>query len=759
MSQVPPLISDLALILSSAAIVSLVFKKLKQPQVLGYILAGLLVGPYFDFFPTITGYENVHTWSEIGVIFLLFTLGLEFSFKKLMKVGGSSSITAFVQIIFMLFLGYFGAQLMGWSQMDSIFLGAILSMSSTTIIIRAFDELNMKNKKFAGVVFGALIVEDLVAIVLMVLLSTLAVSREFAGMEMLFSILKLLFFLILWFAAGIFFIPSFLKAIKSLISDETLLVVSIGLCFIMVLIAANVGFSPALGAFIMGSILAETTKAERIEHLVKPVKDLFGAVFFVSVGMLIDPSVLNEYAVPIIVITLITIFGKTFSTFLGALISGQPLKQSVQAGMSLAQIGEFSFIIASLGLTLEVTSPFLYPVTVAVSAITTFTTPYLINASEPFYLWLEQKLPVKWAANINQYSAGAQHINAESEWKRMIRSFFQISIINGVVITGIIVLFSKVIAPYAIGNYISEPWGSVFLCSIALLCTAPFLWTLTSKKIGKATYTALWLNKYNRGPLIALEFLRVAFAIFLVGFLLDQFFSTLTAFIVAIVVILIASVVFSKKLQEFSAKIEERFLRNFNERETANPASKMDKLTPWDAHIAYFEVLPFSFVVGKKLMELELRERYGVNIAMIERGEGSILVPKRDELLYPHDRIAVIGTDEQLAIFKNMIEKEAYVEEITPLAKEDLALVPVIAEPGFPFLGQTIRESGIREKTQGLIVGIERNGERILNPESTTEFQAEDAIWIVGNKKLIKKLFTYSSETSVSKSLIKIPIR
>ncbi len=742
MSHVPPLISDLALILSSAGVTTLIFKKLKQPLVLGYIIAGLLVGPYFDFFPTITGYENVQTWSEIGVIFLLFTLGLEFSFKKLVKVGGTASITSIVQIICMLLLGYLGGQLMGWPWIDSIFLGAILSISSTTIIIRAFDELGVKNKKFASVVFGALIVEDLVAIVLMVLLTTLAVSREFAGTEMLFSILKLVFFLVLWFAAGIFFIPSFLKATKKLMNEETMLVVSIGLCFGMVMLASTAGFSPALGAFIMGSILAETTEAEKIEHLVKPVKDLFGAVFFVSVGMLIDPAVLSEYFVPIVIVTLITIIGKTFSTFLGALLSGQPLKQSVQTGMSLAQIGEFSFIIASLGLTLKVTSPFLYPVTVAVSAITTFTTPYLIKFSEPFYAWLEKKLPPKWVTNLNRYSTGAQHINAESEWQILLKSYFHIVAINGVVATGVIVLFSQILAPYILEYVNDEIWGPIVICAIALLCIAPFLWTLAAKKIGKTAYASLWLNKYNRGPIIALEASRVALAVFLTGFLFDQFFSIQTAFILAIIVIMVAIVIFSRKLQSFSSKIEERFLHNLNERELKESVSKIDKLTPWDAHISYFDVAPdYSFIIGRNLSNLQLREHYGVNIVLIERGEKSILAPARDEVIYPGDRIAVIGTDEQLTLFKDMLEAVPAVEETAPLSKDDVALIPVTVEPGFPYLGQSIRESGVREKTQGLIVGIERNGERILNPDSTADFQLEDTVWIVGNTKMIKTVF------------------
>src|SRR5688572_13115417 len=377
MAHLPHLITDLGLILAVAGITTLIFRKIRQPVVLGYIIAGFLVGPHVSLFPSVVDAEGIKTWSEIGVIFLLFSLGLEFSFKKLMKVGGSASITALVEIVLMIVIGYVVGKLLGWSTMDCIFLGAILSMSSTTIIIRAFDEVGAKTKKFVQLVFGILIVEDLVAILLLVLLSTIAVSNQFAGGELLMEMLKLGFFLVLWFLGGIFFVPTFLKWTRRLLNDETLLIFCIGLCLLMVMLAVEVGFSAALGAFIMGSILAETTQAERIENLIKSVKDLFAAVFFVSVGTMVEPQIILDYAVPILVVSLVTLVGKFTTSALGALLSGQSLKNAVQTGMSLGQIGEFSFIIASLGVSLKVTSDFLYPIAVAASAVTTFTTPYL----------------------------------------------------------------------------------------------------------------------------------------------------------------------------------------------------------------------------------------------------------------------------------------------------------------------------------------------------------------------------------------------
>lgn len=738
MIHLPVLITDLGLILAAAGITTLLFKKIKQPLVLGYILAGLLVGPHIDFIPTVTDNESVTIWAEIGVIFLLFSLGLEFSFKKLVKVGGSASITAIVEVVFMLLIGFIAGKAMGWSTMDSIFLGGILSVSSTTIIIRAFEELGVKHKKFAGLVFGVLIVEDLVAILLLVLLSTLAVSQQFAGAEMLVSILKLCFFLILWFIGGIFLVPTFLKATKKLMNDETMLIVSIALCLIMVLLAVKVGFSPALGAFIMGSILAETTQAERIEHLTKSVKDLFAAIFFVSVGMMINPSILVDYAMPILVITLATILGKFLSSGLGALVSGQPLKTSVQTGLSLAQIGEFSFIIATLGLTLKVTSDFLYPIAVAVSAITTFTTPYLIKASEPFYYFLERNLPKKWVEGLNRYSSSTAGITTLSDWKVLLKSYTFNTIIHSVILISIAVLGSKYLQPFITG-IIPGNNGIVLSLVLTLIIMTPFLWALAIRRIEKKAYSHLWLNKkYTRGPLVALETLRISLAIFFVCFLIFQFYNNWLAIAIAVALIVIGMFIFSRKLQSFYNRLESRFLLNLNAREAQNA---QPEILPWDTHLAELVVAPESKLVGQTLMELSIREKYGVNIALIERGKIMIPTPGRDERLYPNDKVMVIGTDNQLAmiqeLFQGSVDETA---EEASFPKKDMTLQKVVVNTNSPIYGQSIRSSGIRETTQGLVVGIERQGERILNPDSNMVFQNEDIVWIVGNNKKVPEL-------------------
>ncbi len=738
MIHLAPLIRDLGLILGVAAIVTLLFKKLKQPVVLGYIIAGLLVGPHFTLFPTITDIANVEVWAEIGVIFLLFSLGLEFSFKKLMKVGGSSSITAMVQIVSMIFLGYITGRLMGWPQMDCIFLGACLSMSSTTIILRAFDELGVKSKKFAGIVFGALIVEDLVAIVLMVLLSTIAISRNFAGWDMLFSISKLLFFLILWFIGGIFFIPTFLKKAKGLMTDETMLIVSLGFCLLMVILATAAGFSPALGAFIMGSILAETTQGVRIEHLVKPIKDLFGAIFFVSVGMLINPQTIADYALPILIVTLVTVFGKTLTTGLGALVSGQPLKQSVQAGMSLAQIGEFSFIIATLGLSLKVTSGFLYPVIVAVSAVTTFTTPYLINASTPAYNWLEKRLPEKLKQFLARYSTDTQSLKPTSDWKLVLRSHLLQLVIYTVIIVSIILVVSRYLAPVLTWD-VNSYWVNVLATVMTIVVLSPFLWALAIRKIQPDATSRLWKDRRYKSPLLMLQFVRIAAALFFVGLLINSLLSYYMA-IGALLLVVVVIIINQKRLQSIYSRIEQRFISNFNDKEEQEYKTNGTGLAPWDAHITSFMVSPNFSGSGRTLMDLGLRESIGINIAMIRRGTAVINVPDRNERVFPDDVLYIIGTDEQLEIFKDYLAANSVSPEAKPPGVDDISLQLIEIREDSEFAGKTIRESGIRERTRGLVVGVERGGERILNPESSMMLQKEDLVWIVGNNKRIRLL-------------------
>lgn len=729
--HIPDLISDLGLILVTAAIAVLIFRLLKQPLVLGYLVAGFLAGSKFDLFPSVKDMNSVKVWAEIGVIFLLFSLGLEFSFKKLMKVGGTASITALTQIVTMVVLGYFVGQLMDWGKMNSIFLGVILSISSTTIILKTFDELGVKTQKFAGNVIGALIVQDILAILMMVLLSTIAVSQQFSGTELIQSVLKLVFFLTIWFVAGIFFVPTLLKKAKHLLTDEMLLIISLALCLLMVLFAANVGFSPALGAFIMGSIIAETTQAEHIEHLVKPVKDLFGAVFFVSVGMLIDPKMLIEYSLPVGILTIVVVFGQSISATIGALLSGQPLKQSVQTGMSLSQIGEFSFIIATLGMTLNVTSDFVYPIVVTVSAITTFSTPFMVKFSTPFSLYLERKLPRRWVKKIERYSANTDAIKSVSTWQIVIRSYLTQVIIHSIIIVAIIVSSSKYLLPLVQDSR----FGNAFAAFITVVILSPFLWALSLRRVAVEQVQELMQVRKYQGPIIVVFFFRILLSIFYLGFVLNEFFSPIIA-IIALIIGLISYVLFPKQLHTLYNKIEKHFLKNFNDRELTKVANRRQNvLSPWDGHMADFEIAKESNLAGKTLSELKIREQFGINIASIKRGDITINIPVRNERLFPGDEINIIGTDEQVKLFKIYLDKH---EVDAPETDERVDIIlQQLDLKNRACVGKSIRESRIREKTHGIIVGIERNGKRTLNPESDWILETDDIVWIAGDKKKI----------------------
>ncbi len=728
-----PLISDLGLILMTAGIAVLLFKKLKQPLVLGYLIAGFLAGNHFDFFPSVKDIKSVEVWAQIGVIFLLFSLGLEFSFKKLMKVGGTASITAITQIITMIFIGFLVGQWMDWSKMDSLFLGVILSISSTTIILKTFDELGVKTQKFAGIVIGSLIVQDIVAILMMVLLSTIAVSQQFSGMELMQSVLKLIFFLTIWFVGGIFFIPTLLKKAKHLLTDEMLLIISLALCLMMVILAANVDFSPALGAFIMGSIIAETTQAEHIEHLVKPVKDLFGAVFFVSVGMLIDPHTLYTHTVPVIILTFITIFGQSISSTIGALLSGQPLKQSVQTGMSLSQIGEFSFIIASLGMTLHVTSNFLYPIVVAVSAVTTFTTPFMVRCSTPVSEFLSKKLPRRWIKKIERYSANAQAIKSVSNLQIVINSYLIQLMVFSTIIFAVILLSSKYLLPLVDGIKFGNALGAL----LTLFAVSPFLWALSLRRFAAHEVSILMEERKYQGPIVMMFLFRLVLSVFFIGFLLNIFFSPIIA-LITLIAALVVYFIFQKSLNAQYHKIETHFLTNLNDREITKIKRNRSSLSPWDEHMAFFDIAAASNIAGKTLEELQIREQLGINIASIKRGEILINIPKRNERLFPGDEICVIGTDIQVKEFKTYLDQNERNAPDKTIEQE--IVLRQIELKNETYIGKSIKESQLREKTNGLIVGIEKKGKRILNPESNVILEKEDVLWIVGDKKLLAEL-------------------
>lgn len=751
MSELAPLISDLALILICAGIMTLVFKKLKQPLVLGYIVAGFLASPHMPFTPSVMESASVKVWADIGVVFLLFALGLEFSFKKIVKVGGSAVIAACTVIFCMILLGVAVGSAFGWSKMDCLFLGGMIAMSSTTIIYKAFDDLGLRKKKFTGLVLSVLILEDILAIVLMVMLSTMAVRHNFEGTQMLESIAKLLFFLILWFVVGIYLIPLFLKKCRKLMSDETLLIVALAMCFGMVVLAARTGFSPAFGAFIMGSILAETVEAEHIEKLVTPVKDLFGAIFFVSVGMMVDPLMIVEYAVPILVITLAVIVGQALFGTLGVLLAGQPLKTAMQCGFSLTQIGEFAFIIASLGVSLNVTSHFLYPIVVAVSVITTFLTPYMIRLAEPASNFVDAHMPKRWKGFLDRYTSGSRAVNHDSLWKRLIVSLVRITVVYSIVCVAIVAVSFRFLVPLC-KEGLPGVWGALVAAFVTILFLAPFLRAIMIKKNHSMEFVTLWNdNRGNRAPLVATIVLRILLAVSFVMFVIAGLFKMSVGLVFGVALLLVIVMILSRQLKRQSILIERKFFQNLRSRDIRaeymgeKKPEYAGRLLSRDLHLADYVVPGESGWVGKTLAELNFGKEYGVHVVSILRGKKRINIPGAMDRLFPQDKLQVIATDEELNRFG---EEMAKVSELDTdvVEKSETILRQFRIDAGSPFLGKTLKEAGIREKYHCLIAGVERGSDELHAPDPHEPFAEGDVVWIVGEKADVYKLVGEKNE-------------
>ena len=574
MSEDLHLVTDLALILISAGVMTIIFKLLKQPLVLGYIVAGFLVGPHFDLFPTVMSDAAVSEWSEIGIIFLLFSLGLEFSFKKLFKVGGTAIIGSIAEILIMFCVGFVCGLLLHWTTMESIFLGGMLAMSSTTIIIKAFDDLNLKKEKFADITMVILILQDIMAILMMVLLSTAAVSQSVNGKDMVLCILKLAFFMVLWFVVGISIIPTFFRKTKKYINHETLLIISIGLCFGMVVFANAVGFSSALGAFVMGSILSETVEGEHIESLLKSVKDLFGAIFFVSVGMMVDPKILVDYWDTILELTFIVLVVKGIISAFSVLIAGEDLKTSLQVGFSLAQIGEFAFIIAALGVSLKVMNPVIYPIVVAVAVISTFTTPYCIRAAGPVFRFLDKKLPPKAKIFLDSYSVMGNGKKFERGWQKVITTSLARTIVFCVCCFAVVTVSIKFFYPFTYRQFsdsISIPMLKLIDCIITLIVLAPFLLGLIRHgSHTQAVYSKLWQeNRTNRIAIVAWTLLRIFVACVFVVIVLSASFKFTKWVLVLIAIAMVFFLGLSRNVLQRYVRLEENFIQNLNAKENA----------------------------------------------------------------------------------------------------------------------------------------------------------------------------------------------
>ena len=745
MAEIPHLIQDLALILMVAGLVTLLFKKLRQPLVLGYIVAGFLVSPHMPYLMSVVDKADIQTWADIGVMFLLFSLGLDFSFKKILKMGMAPVIAAITIIFCMMALGTGVGTLFGWSRMNCLFLAGMLAMSSTTIIYKALDDLGLRQQRFAGLVMSVLILEDVLAIVMMVMLSTIARGANPDGSMMIESVGKIVFFLVLWFVVGIFLIPPFLRKTRRLMNDETLVVVALGLCCAMSVLSTTVGFSSAFGAFVMGSILAETIEADKITTVVEPVKNLFGAIFFVSVGMLVDPAILVSYAVPILVLVLTILVGQAIFGTMGFMLSGQPLKTAMRCGFSMAQIGEFAFIIASLGLSLRVISDFLYPVVVAVSVITTFLTPYMMKAAIPCYEFMERRLPRKWIRRLDHM--GAIHHTTQTEnnhWRALLKAMAWNVVIYSILSVAVVAIMLSLFLPFMrrlLPGWELHWWANGITGILTVAMISPFLRSMIMKKNHSEEFKALWTeSRLNRLPLIFTVLVRVAIGAGFIFYICNYLSRFKNALIITIALVVILLMALSRRLKHRSIRLERLFVQNLRSRDIAAQVSGKRRplfeghLLDRDIHISEFIVPVDSLWAGKTLAQLKLGNRFGVHVSSILRGSHRINIPDGNMMLFVGDKLQAIGNDEQLNIMNAAMQAELLPED-ADIEHREMKLQKLVITADSPLVGKTLKESNVRQRYNFMVVGVEEGQKNLTMMNPNRRFEVGDIVWVVGEEK------------------------
>ncbi len=740
MSGLHPLFLDLAIILVTAGVITVVFKWLKQPLVLGYIVAGFFIGPYFPWFPAVKDIADVNVWSEIGIVFLMFALGLEFSIKRLKKVGATGAITALTELAIMFLIGSSVRRLLGWSSMECVFLGCMLSISSTSIIIKSFDDLKMKQQKFTSSVTAVLVVEDLIAVLLLVVLSTISVSKSVDTADLAMSLVKLVFFLIVWFTFGIFLIPTFLRWMRRYMTEETLCIVAVGLCFGMVVFASYAGFSTALGAFVMGAILAETIEADVIHRVITPIKNLFCAVFFVSVGMLVDPHILVKYIGAILAIAATVVVFKSSAATLGVILSGKPLKTAVQSGFCFCQIGEFSFIIASLGKSFGVIRDDIYPIIVSVSIVTTFVTPYMIKAANPFFNFTEPRLPQKLKDALERYSNSAKQTNQKISVRIFLKKQFSSILLYGAINAAIWLLSLTLLKPFLNDIMVRADgtpafWGNLVGMVVTLALMLPFIWAIAMRNVNRNRIKMLLDSKeYSQAVVIPVLLLRYFLALLFIGLVIGSYIHLAVGFLVILAIFIVLVVLLSKRTISFYQRIENQFIENFNSRQ-AQQSFKIPTLLENNFYLERIPVTPYSPFSGRRLMDTNFRKDYGINVVSIERAGVVYDLPEKEILILPGDRLSVMGSEDQIAHLRSVLDVEPDML-IHDHSDNELNIYRLTVHEENPFIGLSIAESQFAQHYHAMIIAIERDGHQILNPSSTTKFKENDLVWFVSPEEL-----------------------
>lgn len=728
MQLLPPLIFDLAVMLGIASVITLFFQRIGQPVVLGYLVAGIIIGPYTPPQLLVNDIPNIKILSELGVIFLLFSLGLEFTFHKLTRVGFSATVTGVLEVVLMTAIGFGTGRMMGWSFNNSLFLGASLAISSTTIIIKAIEELGLMKRRFAELMFGVLIAEDLLAILLLAMLSTVIINQDFFSFDIFWIIIKLILIIEGWFVTGYFLIRPLYHKLMSHANEESITIVSVSACLLFASIAAYLHYSIALGAFIMGSLLAETKAIHRIKTLIQPIRDIFAAVFFTATGMLVNPYIIFEQWPTILIISLVTIFGKILSTSFSAFFTGQRLEISLRIGLAMAQIGEFSFIIIGVGVSLNIISESLYPIIVAVSVITTFTTPYLIRFSEHLTQYVNKNLSEHNKLLLENYSSTISRGLAIISHSNYCKDSGIRLLINGTLIAILFTLSYQLLLP-RIHDVIGEAnWSKTLCWTFALLLSSPFLWGMIfSCKIQKEFISNKSLNLYSIGM-----FFLTTSEIILLSLIYFQTWPVVTALFLIMVLFLAISY---KILEKTYLSLENYIIKSVKNRH--KKSRDYQKLAPWDTYLVEISVGIKNKFINNQLKNSQICQTFGINIIAIQRNQKIIFSPNGKEILLPHDRIVVLGEEVEIEKFRKKIEDLPIIQESMGLL-ENIVLKAIFLSRNSVFVGKTIRESKIKE--HGSVVGLERNGNRILNPDASTLLIENDILFVAGETEYLESI-------------------
>lgn len=753
----PDMITDLAVMLLTAGLITILFKKIKQPLILGYILAGFLISPYFPLFFNVEDIDSINLWSEIGVIILMFHIGLEFNLHKLAKLGGTAIISAIVKMGGVMLTGYLVGILMGFSAISSIFLGCMLSISSTAVIQKSFEELEIKGQKYSQLVMGTLVIEDIVGIFMMVILSTISVSQSVAGKELMISLALMICYLIVWLLLGIYLLPTFLNKVINLMNDEMLLILSLGLCFGMVMVANFLGFSSELGAFLAGSLLAGTIHVERIEHLTGGVKDMFVSFFFLSVGMKVDPQVIVRYAPIIAGITLVAVIAKLIFATTGMLLSGQTLNTAVKSGFSLAPIGEFSFIIAALGVSLGVMDESLYPIIVSAAVITTFLTPFLIKGSDIVTEFLQKKLPEKLLQKLNQYTSSDQtDDDKDTDWNEYIRKFVSRTFLYSVIMLVTVMIGIEGIYPFLDG-LLTPLYAGIVSCVVIFFGIAIFIRPMLNPS--NTLFTSLWLKKRaNRLPLIVLSAVRVILTASIAMIPISVLFEINPAYLFILVIIAVLIAGKSSFLSTAYLRLETQFLRNLNERliEAEEEKGLHQSWLDTELHIISLIAPDHADFLGKHLSDLQWGKIYNVYIVKIRHHDRHIILPEPRATISAGDKVFVVGDLKSIENFYRLVRMKPsrpprtlkqFMKTDYPDADNALSVCAVKVTGSESYAGKTLRNGNIREKFHCMVLGVQQNGYPIIMPDINTLITKDDIIWVMGSNHNVGVIVAESVES------------